>query len=152
MKRILYILLTFAAFTQFSFAQEHRRYALVWHDEFDSNELDNKVWKKIWRNRSDWAIHMSSDPALYGFENGELVLRGMVNDFLPNDTAQFLTGGVWSRNRKAFGFGRIEIRAKFDVAEGFWPAIWMLPNTNKAINWPYGGEIDIMEHLGTTHT
>ena len=46
MKRILYILLTFAAFTQFSFAQEHRRYALVWHDEFDSNELDNKVWKK----------------------------------------------------------------------------------------------------------
>ncbi len=149
MKRILFILLLFVAFTGRSIAQEHRRYVLVWHDEFDSNMLDNKAWKKIWRNRSDWAVHMSSDPSLYGFENGELVLRGMVNDFLPNDTARFLTGGVWSKNRKAFGFGRIEIRAKFDVAEGFWPAIWMLPHTNQAINWPYGGEIDIMEHFGT---
>lgn len=148
MKRILIILLILGTFAQLSSAQEHRRYALVWHDEFDSGALDNKSWKKIWRNHSDWAVHMSSDPALYGFENGELVLRGMVNDFLPNDTARFLTGGVWSKNRKAFGFGRIEIRAKFDVAEGFWPAIWMLPVTNQAINWPHGGEIDIMEHFG----
>ena len=148
MKRILYILLAFAAFTQLSYAQEHRRYALVWHDEFDSDALDNKAWKKIWRNKSDWAVHMSSDPALYGFENGELVLWGKVNDFLPNDTAQFLTGGIWSKNRKAFGFGKIEIKAKFDVAEGFWPAIWMLPHTNQAIDWPHGGEIDIMEHFG----
>ena len=149
MKRILFIVLLFVASMEHSFAQEHRRYALVWHDEFDSNVLDNKAWKKVWRNRSDWAVHMSSDPALYGFENGKLVLRGMVNDFLPNDTARFLTGGVWSKDRKAFGFGRIEIKAKFDVAEGFWPAIWMLPHTNQAINWPYGGEIDIMEHFGT---
>ena len=148
MKRILIILLAFTAFTQFSVAQEHRRYALVWHDEFDADELDNKAWKKIWRNQSDWAVHMSSDPALYDFENGELVLRGMVNDFLPDDTAKFLTGGVWSKNRKGFGFGKIEIKAKFDVAEGFWPAIWMLPFTDQAIDWPYGGEIDIMEHFG----
>ena len=92
-------------------------------------------------------IHMSSDDRLYGFDDGDLVLRGMYNDFLPNDTAAFLTGGVWSRNRKAFGFGRIEVRAKFDVAQGFWPAIWMLPQVGQSVNWPYGGEIDIMEHF-----
>jgi hypothetical protein len=39
------------------------------------------------------------------------------------------------------------VRAKFDVAQGFWPAIWMLPQVNHDLNWPYGGEIDIMEHF-----
>ena len=65
------------------------------------------------------------------------MLRGMVNDFLPNDEASFLTGGVWSRYRKSFGFGRLDIRAKFDVAQGFWPAIWMMPDVNRELNWPY---------------
>ena len=128
-------------------AQEHRRYALVWNDEFDAGQLDKSVWSKIWRSKADWGVHMSSADTLYAFDDGNLVLRGMVNDFLPNDQAPFLTGGVWSRYRKKFGFGRIEIRAKFDVAEGYWPAIWMLPQVNKELNWPYGGEIDIMEHF-----
>ena len=147
MKRLCFILLISIAFIRISYAQEHRRYALIWHDEFDSGVLDNQVWSKIWRSPADWAVHMTSDARLYAFEDGDLVLRGMVNDFLPNDEAPFLTGGVWSKNRKAFGFGRIEVRAKFDVALGFWPAIWMLPQTSNSLNWPHGGEIDIMEHF-----
>ena len=131
MKRFLFVLLVFFALVPVSPAQEHRRYALVWHDEFDSGALDTKVWSKIWRGRADWMIHMSSNERLYAIEDGDLVLRGMVNDFLLNDTARFLTGGVWSRNRKAFGFGRLEVRAKFDVAQGFWPAIWMMPQPSK---------------------
>ena len=147
MKRRFFILLIFSFFYSSIFAQEHRRYALIWHDEFNSGVLDNKVWGKIWRSTADWAIHMSSHDTLYAFEDGDLVLRGMVNDFLSNDKAPFLTGGVWSRYRKSFGFGRLDIRAKFDVAQGFWPAIWMMPQTNKALSWPHGGEIDIMEHF-----
>ena len=147
MKRLSCILLIFIGFIYLSHAQEHRRYALVWNDEFDSGVLDNKVWSKIWRSKADWAVHMSSHDTLFDFEDGNLVLRGMVNDFLPNDKAPFLTGGVWSRYKKSFGFGRIEIRAKFDIAQGFWPAIWMLPQTNIALSWPHGGEIDIMEHF-----
>ena len=147
MKRLFCILLIFIGFIQISYAQEHRRYALIWNDEFNSKTLDSKVWSKIWRSTADWAVHMSPHDTLYSMDKGDLVLRGMVNDFLPNDKAPFLTGGVWSKNRKAFGFGRIEVRAKFDVAQGFWPAIWMLPQTNQALNWPHGGEIDIMEHF-----
>ena len=147
MKRsFVFSLLFFAILGNLS-AQEHRRYALIWHDEFNSGVLDSKVWSKIYRSKADWAIHMSSHDTLYAFEDGDLVLRGMVNDFLPNDKAPFLTGGVWSRYKKSFGFGRVEIRAKFDVAQGFWPAIWMMPDANHDINWPHGGEIDIMEHF-----
>ena len=149
MKRVLFFLL-FSFVLTFASAQEHRRYALVWHDEFDSGVLDTTVWSKIPRSKSSWAVHMSKDNSLYALEKGELVLRGVVNDFLKKDTATFLTGGVWSREKKTFGFGRIEVRAKFDVAQGYWPAIWMLPTTNNTLKWPHGGEIDIMEHFGYT--
>ena len=146
-KRLLVFSLMLIGFLGNASAQEYRRYALMWNDEFDSEILNGKVWSKIWRSKADWAIHMSSNKRLYALEDGDLVLRGVVNDFLPNDTAAFLTGGVWSKYRKSFGFGRIEVRAKFDVAQGFWPAIWMLPDANHALNWPHGGEIDIMEHF-----
>ena len=147
MKRLLFTIGMVMGLVALCLAQEHRRYALVWSEEFDSGTLDKEVWSKIWRHESDWAIHMSSHDALYAFEDGNLVLRGVVNDFLPNDTAAFLTGGIWSKNKKTFGFGRVEVRAKFDVAQGFWPAIWMLPQSIQALQWPYGGEIDIMEHF-----
>lgn len=146
MKRVLFFLLFSFVLTLVP-AQEHRRYVLVWHDEFDSGVLDPEVWSKIPRSKANWAVHMSKDESLYAFEEGDLVLRGVVNDYLEKDTATFLTGGVWCKEKKTFGFGRIEVRAKFDVAQGYWPAIWMLPWTNHAVNWPNGGEIDIMEHF-----
>lgn len=152
MKRFLITALIVIGLSAFCQGQEHRRYALIWNDEFNSETLDNTVWSKIWRHSADWAIHMSSHDSLYAFENGDLVLYGLYNDFLPEDTAAFLTGGVWSKDRKAFGFGRIEIRAKFDVAQGFWPAIWMLPQAPQSLQWPYGGEIDIMEHFRSNPT
>lgn len=148
MKRSFLFLLVFIGFLEISSAQEHPRYALIWHDEFDAGVLDTTVWSKIPRGKADWAVHMSPDERLYAFDKGNLVLRGMVNDFLPNDKAPFLTGGVWGKGKKTFGFGKIEVRAKFDVAQGFWPAIWMLPWTNHTLTWPQGGEIDIMEHFG----
>ena len=142
--RLFAFFLILIGFVENSHAQEHRRYALIWNDEFDSGVLDNKVWSKIWRSTADWAVHMSSNDTLYAFGNGDLVMYGMANDFLPNDKSPFLTGGIWSKHRKAFGFGRLEIRAKFDVAQGFWPAIWMMPQVNHALAWPHGGDIDIM--------
>ena len=147
MKRFYVFSLILMGFLGISHAQEHRRYALIWHDEFNNSTLDKEVWSKIPRSKPDWAIHMSSDERLFGFEDGNLVLRGMVNDYLPKDTAAFLTGGVWGKGKKTFGFGRVEVKAKFDVAQGYWPAIWMLPWTNHTVNWPHGGEIDIMEHF-----
>jgi beta-glucanase (GH16 family) len=152
MKRLLVFFVMFVGLVVCSYAQEHRRYALVWNDEFNSGTMDETVWSKIKRGKADWAVHMSSADTLYAFENGDLVLRGMVNDFMPNDKAEYLTGGVWTKYRKAFGFGKIEVRAKFDVAMGYWPAIWMLPQVNKGLSWPYGGEIDIMEHFKENFT
>ena len=47
--------------------------------------------------------------------------------------------------KRSLHFGRIDVRAGFDCAKGFWPAIWLMPDVE--IGWPDGGEIDIMEHI-----
>jgi len=47
------------------------------------------------------------------------------------------TGGL-----QTFRYGRIEARMKLPSAQGAWPAFWMLADPG---NWPYTGEIDIME-------
>ena len=125
---------------------QDQRWILSWNDEFNNNEIDNQFWTKIYRHEPEWAQLMASDSALYDFRDGNLILKGMKNNFLPDDEAPYLTGGLWSWNKKAFGFGRIEICAKFSASTGFWPAIWMMPQSGGKIPWPDGGEIDIMEH------
>ncbi|HHU96795.1 MAG: glycoside hydrolase family 16 protein [Bacteroidota bacterium] len=118
---------------------------LVWEENFDGTQLDTSVWSKIPRGRSDWNNYMSNYEPLYEIADGKLILRGIKNNVLPNDTAPFITGGVFTKGKKAFGLGRLEIHAKLNGAVGAWPAFWMLPENGQ---WPRGGEIDIMERLG----
>ena len=120
-------------------------WSLVWKENFNQKKnFDSKVWSKIPRGKSDWNNYMTDFDSCYAMREGKLVLRGIVNQVQPNDTAPYLTGGVYTKGKKAFINGRIEICAKLNAAKGAWPAIWMLPE--KAA-WPSGGEIDIMERL-----
>ncbi len=120
------------------------KWSLVWEDDFKGKEIDTTKWAKIPRGKSDWNNYMSDYDELYAVRDGNLVLRGIQNTVLPNDTAPFLTGGVYTKGKQTFGFGRLEIRAKLNPARGAWPAFWMLPQEGE---WPDGGEIDIMERL-----
>lgn len=119
------------------------KWSLVWQDEFNGDKIDTTYWTKIERGTADWNRHMSSDESLYSVQNGNLILRGKVNDN-PSDTARYVTGGVYTKDKFTTTYGKIEIRAKLGSATGAWPAFWMLPNEAA---WPKGGEIDIMEHL-----
>lgn len=120
------------------------KWNLIWSDEFEGETLNLKYWQKIPRGNADWNNYMTDDDRCYDLRDGKLILRGVINDFLESDTAQYLTGGVYGKDLKSFNNGRIEICAKLGEATGAWPAIWMLP---QGVNWPNGGEIDIMEHL-----
>ena len=123
----------------------HGQWELVWHDEFRGRRL-SEVWTRIPRfpNPSEWNKFMSTDDRLFRVRRGKLTLYGRVNDILPADTAHFLQGGIYSKDRKTFERGRIEIRLKMDNASGAWPAAWLLPQGGR---WPQDGEIDIMERL-----
>lgn len=125
--------------------QPDNKWKLVWEDNFDQKDgFDTSVWSKIPRGRSDWSNYMSDFDSLYVVENSHLILRGINNTTQKQDTAQFLTGGVYTFGKKEFNGGRFEIRARLESAQGAWPAFWLLPINNK---WPTTGEIDIMEHL-----
>lgn len=128
-------------------ADNKGKWRLVWTDNFNSKKLNNDVWGYMERGKDDSRRYHSSNPACCEFKRGKLILKGIKNPVQGKDTAKNLTGGITTRNRKAFipPF-RIEIRAKLNCAKGAWPAFWMMPF--KTINgWPADGEIDIMEHL-----
>ncbi|MDR3194259.1 MAG: glycoside hydrolase family 16 protein, partial [Tannerella sp.] len=117
----------------------------VWEENFDGDTFDASRWSKIPRHVSDWNNFMSDYDSCYQVSGGQLILRGLNNTALPDDTATFLTGGLFTKDKVGFGNGRIEIRAKLGKATGAWPAFWLLPFDNTL--WPDGGEIDIMERL-----
>ncbi|MBC8986360.1 glycoside hydrolase family 16 protein [Pedobacter sp. N36a] len=122
---------------------------LVWEDNFNGSVMDTAKWSKIPKGTADWNKHMSSDPACYAQYGGKLYLRGIKNPDTSADARPFLTGGLFTKGKFAYQYGKIEIHAKLECAAGAWPAMWMLAEKNKYGKYPNNGEIDIMEHLNS---
>jgi len=123
-------------------------WTLIWEDRFEGEELNSENWSVPERNNADWGNYMSDCEKCIVLRNNKLLLRGIVNDdVMPADSAFFLTGGVISKGKKAFKYGKIEIRAKLETARGAWPALWLLADENRYGKYPRNGEIDIMERL-----
>jgi beta-glucanase (GH16 family) len=141
---------------------EQTKWELVWEENFNKEYLDTTYWSKIglfstpkwkmpkekWRDNTGCFRYITdTDDRVVQFDKENIILRGIVNnDTINGDPRPLLTGGIYSYNKFAFQYGRIEVRAKLDAAHGAWPAIWMLsekdiyPNQNN-------GEMDIMERL-----
>lgn len=123
----------------------HKGWRLVWSDEFSGSEVDKNSWSRCLRYGSPWNRHMSLLDSLVKVQNGVVELWGINTPEGYQDSLKFLTGGLDSRGMRAIKKGRIDVRARLEQAQGFWPAIWMMPESN--LPWPEAGEIDIMEHL-----
>lgn len=130
--------------------QEHK-WKLVWKDDFNNPYLDTGKWTIIPPGKSDWNKHMSGHNDCFRLDSGYIYLRGIRNPDTVSDPRPFLTGGIYTKGKFAFQYGKIEIRAKLGSATGAWPAIWMLAEQNKYGAYPRNGEIDIMEHLNFEH-
>ena len=128
-----------------SCASQKSGWRLSWQEEFgQKGNFDSRVWSKIPRGTADWNNYMSDLDTLYAVRKGNLILRGIQNQGQVNDTAAYLTGGLYTKGKQTFMDGRLEIRARLFGAKGAWPAFWLLPEHSE---WPKGGEIDIMERL-----
>lgn len=122
-------------------------WTLVWTEDFNGPAIDETVWSRVECGKSDWNNMMSLRRDLAFIEDGNLVLLGKLNDGTSGDTTAFVTGGLTSRGKKSFQLAKFEIRAKFNCVDGFWPALWLMPDCQM----PEGeyAEIDIMEHLNS---
>lgn len=123
-------------------------WTLVWEEDFDGPEIDTCIWSRVDKGPSDWNDMMSLRSDLAFIENGELVLLGKIGG--EDDQTPFVTAGVHSRGKKSFREARLEIKAKYNCVDGFWPALWLMPDCS--LQAPEYAEVDIMEHLNGEKT
>ena len=128
-----------------SCADKSDGWKLVWTEDFKGKEIDPESWTRVSKGPHDWNDMMSLREDLAYIEDGQLVLLGKVNDGSSEDTTAFVTGGVKSVGKKSFRLAKFEIKAKFNNVNGFWPALWLMPD-GKIAEGDYA-EVDLMEHL-----
>lgn len=80
-------------------AAKPHKYRLVWQDNFKGTTFDKRSWTKIPRGSADWNRHMSDADSLYAVKDGKLTLRGVNNRTEKQDTARFITGGLYTKGQ-----------------------------------------------------
>jgi beta-glucanase (GH16 family) len=125
---------------------------LIWADEFDQPDgtpPDPAKWNHQqggagWGNGELQHYTNSIDNAF--IEDGMLVIRANQEYMLGRDYTSArlntLYKGDWT-------YGRFEIRARLPNTQGIWPAFWLLPSQARYGSGAAGGEIDIMELVGS---
>ena len=119
-------------------AQE-TQWKIYWMDDFNGPELDTTVWSPIKRGAADWNNTMKDEPRLFEFRDGCIVLKGMLSNDQKADTLPYVTGGIYTIDKKAFQPGKFEIKARLHGTKGAWPAIWLKPYEHEKYRWPMGG-------------
>lgn len=125
-------------------------YSLVWNDEFSGTALDASVWNyEIGNGSGGWGnneLEYYTNSTKNAFvSNGNLIIEARKESI---GGFNYSSARLTTQNKKAFTFGRVDIRAKLPKGKGIWPALWMLGSNIGSVGWPACGEIDIMELLG----
>jgi beta-glucanase (GH16 family) len=128
-------------------------WVLVFEDDFNGNELDQKNWSPITGVPRD--VEFTSQKAWHKPENIEIengVLKIISKEELLNnmpvviswdpliiiyENFNYSTGEIWSKYN--FGYGAFEARIKIPKGKGFWPAFWTYGEN------PTHNEVDIFE-------
>lgn len=139
------LILIFSVMLLCSCASRRSGWKLVWTENFKGKTIDTESWTRVKKGTSDWDDMMSPRPDLAYIEDGQLVLLGKPGDSANGDETPFVTGGVHSAGKKSFRMARYEVKAKFNSVNGFWPALWLMPDSKMRDN-DYA-EVDLMEHL-----
>jgi beta-glucanase (GH16 family) len=131
---------------------------------------DPNSWILVWVDEFDQPNGSPPDPARWnhqqggsGWGNGELQHYTNIteNSFIKDGmliikaNKEYMLGREYSSARLTTQFkgdwtyGRFEIRAKLPNTQGIWPAFWLLPSRGVYGSGTAGGEIDIMEMIGS---
>ena len=129
-------------------AQQTSLWKMIYEDEFAAQTFDTNYWSYCPRINPDWGKYLVSSPATVSTADGFLKLRLIKNTDTSVDKVPYLSGGIQTKGKFIFKYGKVEVRAKFSNGQGSWPAIWMMPE-NPGVSWPACGEIDIMEHVNS---
>ncbi|MBO6167694.1 MAG: family 16 glycosylhydrolase [Kiritimatiellae bacterium] len=154
---------------------------LVFAEEFNGDELDSRFWTPehgLVRNVNARQMYLD-DQSVLSVSNGALNITvsyvpGTQNPFYDSSssdwrkntaTQDYKSAAIDSWGKLAFRYGHAEVRARYSVATGAWPALWLVgqdlssvdsygdlnvpENHHRALthdNWPMVGEIDLQEY------
>ncbi len=125
--------------------------AVIWEDTFDGPNLDTIIWTpevggwgwgnnelQYYTNRIDGAAGANAY-----IENGNLVIEARQESFGGNS---FTSARLITKNALTYKYGTLEARIQMaNLANGLWPAFWLLGTSIDQVGWPVCGELDIME-------
>lgn len=135
-------------------ATENAAYHLVFSDEFngeDGTEPAGDKWSRCKRQSSTWNRWLSDSKDVVYMKDGNLVTRAIPNPDKKTDPVPMITGGIESKHKFGFTYGKVECRARVESWVGTFPAIWLMPE-NQSAGWPGCGEIDIFEAIDGQQT
>lgn len=119
---------------------------LIWSDEFNGAAVDRGTWTFDGGGGgfgNQELQYYTDRPENVRIEDGLLVIEARREAFLGK---QFTSARLKTHGRLAFRYGRIEARIRVpDLANGLWPAFWLLGDNIGQSAWPKCGEIDILE-------
>jgi len=116
--------------------------------DFLNKENLERNWLYCPRHSSKWNMRMAENDEdrakVHICENGTLRMLALSPD---STIENCITSGI--KMKQGYKYGIFEIKAKCHPHASNFPAIWMMPS-NPQGGWPYCGEIDIMEQIGTS--
>lgn len=126
-------------------APEEPEGRVIFEDDFeqDSRIPDENSWSLAVASTSAWSKYMSGSYDQAFVEDGVLVLQSEKTE------DGYKAGGLQTLDKVYFRHARVEVSARFETAQGAWPAIWLMPQSQPEVyqGWPNGGEVDIMEQI-----
>ena len=114
---------------------------IIVNDEFDGSSLNTSLWTALNRKDSHNNEKQFYHPNQVVVSGGNLNLTA-IN--MPRDGKTYQSGLITSK--ALYGPGRFEARLNLPTTQGMWPAFWLNANN---VDWPKGGEIDILENRGS---
>ncbi len=123
---------------------------VFWADEFnidgapDASKWGYDLGAGGWGNSELQYYTNRSDNVIV--QGGVLKIKAIKENY---SGSAYTSTRLLSKDKFAFTYGTVEIKAKLPSGLGTWPATWMLGSNINTAAWPACGEIDIMEHRGS---
>jgi beta-glucanase (GH16 family) len=123
-------------------------FTVVWYDDFGFLNTSNwRVADNFTHGNQEWQLYLKEQVYV---QNSMLVIETDVKPAISptGKLYNFVSGWVDTANKVEFTYGLHEARIKLPKElSGVWPAYWLVDDI--AHCWPVGGEIDILEQVGT---